>query len=311
MTATPMPHSLGDLPSLGPAVVTMGVFDGVHLGHRAVLEATQRASHEHGASSVALIFDPHPEELLKPGHLVPRLAPTDVNRSRVLEAGIDEAPIIRFDAELRALPAEDFLAGLSERLALRAVVMSTRSAFGRNLDGTVDHVRRLGEQGGFEVVAVEPVELDGDVVSSTRIREAIAGGDIAAARRLGVPPYLEGTVVVGDRRGRDLGFPTANLAFGYKPALPSLGIYAARVTRGGPAGQAALVSIGTRPTFEERGAVVAEVHLLDFSGDLYGALLGVELAARLRDELRFEAVPALVEQMHLDEENARAVLGQA
>jgi len=306
----PMAHSLGDLPKLGLAVVTIGVFDGVHLGHRAVLEATRRASQEHGASSIALIFDPHPEEVLHPGRLVPRLAPPAVNRSHVLEVDIDQAPMIRFDAELRALTAKDFLTALSERLDLRAVVMSARSAFGRNREGTVDHVRELGRSRGFEVVAVDPVELDGNIVSSTRIREAIAAGDIATARRLGVPPYLEGTVVAGERRGRDLGFPTANLAFAYEPALPSLGIYAARVTRGGPPGQAALVSIGTRPTFEERGAVVAEVHLLDFSGDLYGALLGVELFARLRDELRFEAVSDLVEQMHLDEVAARAVLAQ-
>lgn len=310
MTSTGPVLPLTDLPRIGPAVVTMGVFDGVHLGHRAVLEATRRTADELDASAVALLFDPHPDELLHPGRLVPRLAPLDVNRSRVVAAGIDQALMIRFDAELRALTAAELLAALSGSLDVRAVVMSTQSAFGRNREGTLEHVRELGSSRGFGVVAVDQVEVDGDVVSSTRIRHAIASGDIATARRLGVPPYLEGIVAVGDRRGRELGFPTANLRFGYAPALPSLGIYVARVTRGGPAANAALVSIGTRPTFEPRGAVVAEVYLLDFSGDLYDVLMGVELVARLRDELRFEAVPALVEQMRRDEEAARVVLAQ-
>jgi riboflavin kinase/FMN adenylyltransferase len=139
----------------------------------------------------------------------------------------------------------------------------------------------------------------------------IAAGDVAAAALLGAPAYLEGQVIEGDRRGRTLGFPTANLRFGYQPAMPALGIYAARVARGGPPHQAALVSVGTRPTFEEGGAVVAEVHLLDYDGDLYGTLLGVELVERLRDELRFDDAAALIEQMHRDAAEARIVLETA
>jgi riboflavin kinase/FMN adenylyltransferase len=301
--------ALADLPPIGPAVVTLGVFDGVHLGHGAVLDATRSAAAERGAKSLALVFDPHPDEVLRPGSRVPRLAPAAVNRSRIVEFGIDHALAIRFDAELRSLTAEAFLAALSPAIDLRALVMSTQSAFGRDRGGTVERMRGLGGSRRFDVVTVDPVQIEGGSVSSTRIRDAIAAGDLATARRLGVPPYLEGTVVAGDGRGHSLGFPTANLRFGYEPAMPSLGVYAGRVAHGGPPGQQALVSIGTRPTFQERGEVVVEVHLLDYSGDLYGALLGVELVARLRDERRFTEVAALVEQMHRDAEAARAVLG--
>ena len=309
MTQSPVAASLPDLPQIGAATVTIGVFDGVHLGHRAVLEATRTAATEQAARSVALVFDPHPDEVIRPGTKVPLLAPTAVNMARIRELGIDHALPVRFHAELRSLTAEAFLAALSPAIELRSLVMASHSAFGRDRAGTVERMRRVGEARGFEVVAVAPVEIGGEIVSSTRIRRAIAVGDVATARQLGVSPYLEGIVVAGDGRGRELGFPTANLRLDYEPAMPALGIYAGRVSRGGPTGQPALVSIGTRPTFEEHGRVVVEAHLLDFDGDLYGTLLGVELAARLRDELRFEDASALVDQMRLDERAARAVLG--
>jgi len=296
------------LPTIGAAAVTLGVFDGVHLGHRAVLEATRVAAAARGASSVALVFDPHPDEVLRPGTIVPRLAPTEVNRSRIASLGIHHVLAIRFDPALRALAAEAFLDALSPAVELRALVMASGSAFGRDRGGTVQAMRSLGAGRGFDVVSVDPVDVAGGVVSSTRVRGGIAAGDLATARRLGVAPYLEGVVVGGDRRGRALGFPTANLRFDYAPAMPPLGVYAARLVRGGPAGQPGLVSIGTRPTFEADGAVVVEVHLLDFDADLYGMLLGVELVARLRDERRFDAVSELVEQMHLDAAEARTVL---
>jgi riboflavin kinase / FMN adenylyltransferase len=159
---------------------------------------------------------------------------------------------------------------------------------------------------------VEPVKVGGSIVSSSRIRATIATGDVAAARRLGVMPYLRGTVVIGDRRGRELGFPTANLRFDYLPAMPPLGIYAGRIgrgVRGVPDGHPSLISIGTRPTFHDAGDVLVEVHLLDWDGDLYDRQLGVELVARLRDERRFSSVDALVAQMRQDAEMGRAVLG--
>jgi len=219
---------------------------------------------------------------------------------------------MRFDDALRELSAEQFLDALSPAAEVRGLVMSSRSAFGRDRGGTPAHMRTLGATRGFAVRVVEPVVVGGAIASSTRIREAIAEGDVQEAQALGVVPYLEGVVVTGDRRGRELGFPTANLRFDYAPAMPALGIYAGRVTEAGEgvsAGHPALISIGTRPTFHAGSAVLAEVHLLDFDGDLYGELLGVELVSRLRDEQRFADAEALVEQMKRDAAAGRAVLG--
>lgn len=312
MTDEAQALAIAELPSIGPAVVTLGVFDGVHLGHRVILAAARSLAAEQGADSLALVFDPAPDEVLRPGTIVPRLAPPRVNLARIEAAGVDRAVPIRFDDALRMLPAEEFLGALSPALEIRGLVMSSRSAFGRDRGGTPARMQELGAGRGFTVRVVEPVEVGGAIVSSTRIRESIADGDVAGAQTLGVTPYLEGIVVAGDRRGRELGFPTANLRFDYAPAMPALGIYAGRVTEAGASvapGHPALISIGTRPTFHAGAAVLAEVHLLDFDGDLYGALLGVELVARLRDERRFEDVDALVAQMKLDAEIGRSVLG--
>jgi riboflavin kinase / FMN adenylyltransferase len=308
------PLEIAELPSIGPAVVTLGVFDGVHLGHRAILAATQSLAAERGARSLALVFDPPPGEVLRPGTTVPRLAPPRVSLARIAAAGVDRALPIRFDDALRALPADEFLDALSPAVEVRGLVMSSRSAFGRDRGGTPARMQELGAERGFAVRVVEPIEAGDAIVSSTRIRDAIASGDVEGAQALGVMPYLEGIVVAGDRRGRELGFPTANLRFDYAPAMPALGIYAGRVTEAGVGvglGHPALISIGTRPTFHAGTDVLAEVHLLDFDGDLYGVLLGVELVARLRDERRFEDVEALVAQMELDAEMGRAVLGMS
>ena len=302
--------SLTELPPIGPAVVTIGVFDGVHLGHRAVLEATRATATRLGAASVALVFEPPPDELLQPGSHVARLAPLAVNLARIEAGGIDRAIPVRFDEHLRWLTAEAFLEALAPAIALRGLVMARGTAFGRDRRGTVQRMQQLAADRGFSFVVVEPVKVGEEVVSSTRIRQAIGEGDLAAALELGATPYLEGTVVVGDQRGRELGFPTANLRFDYAPAMPALGIYAGRLTLGPgvPPGQPSLISIGTRPTFHDAGEVLAEIHLLDFNGDLYGARLGVELLARLRDELRFDDAAALVAQMRRDVELGRAAL---
>ena len=309
MTETRQPFGLDDLPSVGAAAVTMGVFDGVHLGHRAVLEATRDAATERGIASVALVFDPSPNELLHPGSHVPRLAPLRVNIARIEALGIERALPIRFDEALRKLSAPAFLQALGPAIELRGLVMSLHSSFGRDRAGTVGRMQQLGRSRRFDVVVVDPIAVDGGLVSSTRVRDAIVRGDLPDAQRLGVMPYLQGSVVVGDRRGRALGFPTANLSFAYTPAMPPLGIYAGRVTLAGRAispGHPSLVSIGTRPTFHVEGEVLVEVHLLDFDGDLYGMQLGIELVAGLREERRFADVEALVEQMQRD-----AVIGRA
>ena len=306
-------HPYDDLPNVGPAAITLGVFDGVHLGHRHLVNATRHAAAATGAASVAIVFTPHPDEVIRPGTTVPRLLPPEVTLARLRAAGIDHALPVRFDAALRALAPEEFLAGLAPSLQTRAVVMTPESAFGRGRSGTLARVTELGNELGFATVPVEPARLDGAVVSSSRIRTALQSGDVeAAATLLGSRPLLRGTVVHGDARGRELGFPTANLAFDYLPALPILGIYVGRVSvpaRGVGPRHPALVSIGVRPTFHDEGFVLVEVYLLDWDGDLYDATLDVELSHRLREERRFDSTEALIGQMRRDEQEARRLIG--
>ena len=307
-----MTHALEGLPAVGPAALTLGVFDSVHRGHTALLQATVRAAAELGVASVALVFEPHPDEVLRPGTVVPRLTPLATVLDRIKgDCGVEWPLAVRFDDDLRQRSAEEFVSALGPAVQLRALVMTPDAAFGRGRGGTVARMRELGAEAGFEVILVEPVVIAGGVVSSTRIRAAIAAGEIGLARSLGYPPRLEGTVVVGDRRGRSLGFPTANLAFDYVPAMPALGIYVGQVAvpeRGVGPRHPALVSVGVRPTFHDDGKVLVEVHLLDFDGDLYGAGLQVDLLQRLREERRFDDAAALVAQMKLDEAAAREYL---
>ena len=306
--------SLGEVPDIGPAVITLGVFDGVHVGHRHLLDATARAAAARSAASVAIVFSPHPDEVVRPGTVVPRLMPPDVTERRLSEAGIDHVVTLRFDDGVRSLDPEAFLAGLRPGIDLRGVVMTPDSAFGRARRGTLDRVAEIGATEGFDAVAANPLEVEGEPVSSSRIRALLAAGELERARSLlGAAPVLRGRVVHGDRRGRELGFPTANLAFDtYTPALPALGIYLGRVdvdARGVEPGHPALVSIGVRPTFHDDGRVLVEVYLLDWDGDLYGAELTVTLESRLRGERRFEAVDDLVAQMREDEREARRLIG--
>jgi riboflavin kinase/FMN adenylyltransferase len=302
-------RGLDDLPPIGPAVVTLGVFDGVHRGHRRVVAATAEAARAQSASAVALVFNPHPVEVIRPGVRVPRIVPPAVTLERLVAAGIDHPIEIRFDDGVRNLAPEEFLAALRPAIDLRAITMSAGSAFGRERSGTRERVTEIGRTMGFACVPVEP-ERDGAApISSSSIRALIADGAVEAANELlGGRPVLRGTVVSGDRRGRELGFPTANLRFDYHPQLPKLGIYLGAVSvpeRGVGPGHPALVSVGVRPTFHDDGRILVEVYLLDWDGDLYDTELSVELVARLRDERRFESVEELVTQMRADEADAR------
>jgi riboflavin kinase / FMN adenylyltransferase len=304
-----------DVPDIGPAVVTLGVFDGVHLGHRHLIDATARAARDRIASAVPVVFEPHPDEVIRPGTRVARLLPPAITRERLAAAGADHVVLVAFDDELRALPPEAFLAALAPGIELRGVAMTPDAAFGHRRAGTLERVAEIGADAGFDAIQVEPLLVDGEPVSSSRIRALLAEGEVVKATELlASPPLLRGTVVEGDHRGRELGFPTANLAFDYTPALPALGIYLGHVAvpeRGVGPGHPALVSVGVRPTFHDDGRVLVEAYLLDWDGDLYDAVLTVELDARLREERRFASVQALVAQMQADEAEARRMLGTA
>jgi riboflavin kinase / FMN adenylyltransferase len=220
-------HAIDALPAIGPAAVCMGVFDGVHRGHVALAGVTARAARERGAASVALVFEPHPDEVVRPGTVVPRLAPIAENLRRLAEAGIDHPLVVHFDTALRALEPAAFLAAMSPALELRALVMTPESAFGRNRAGTPSAMRELGPRMGFELVlAAGIVEEDGEPISSARVRAALMAGDVALARRLlGHSLHIEANLEVAD------GAAFA-VRLDYPAALPGPGRYGVGVAGG-------------------------------------------------------------------------------
>ncbi len=228
MSGAPRVHAIGALPRVGPAAVCMGAFDGVHRGHVALARVTARAAGEHGAQSVALVFDPHPDEVVRPGTVVPRLAPLAENLRRLAEAGIQHPLVVRFDASLRALEPEAFLAAMAPALSLRALIMTPESAFGRNRAGTPAAMRELGPRAGFDLVLADDILQDGGApISSARIRALLQEGDLGeVVRLLGHPLQLEGTAVAADGAH-------ALLRFDYPAALPAPGRYPAIVRPGG------------------------------------------------------------------------------
>jgi riboflavin kinase/FMN adenylyltransferase len=293
------------------ATVTVGTFDGVHLAHRAVLQqVVDRASRARRAG-VVVTFDPHPLEVVRP-ESAPRLLTTEVERRALLAAsGVEHALVLRFDTALAALsPAEFVDAVLLGRCGLRELVIGYDHGFGRGRSGDVDTLRQIGAARGFEVTVVHPVEVDGERVSSSAIREALEQGALSrAAALLGRPYDLIGQVVPGERRGRGLGVPTINLGGGNaRKLLPPDGVYAVEVEwRGGRAG--GMMNQGPRPTFGDPERSL-EVHLFGVDADLYGEWVRVEWVARLRDVRRFETPDALKQQIERDRAAALAALNQ-
>ena len=289
------------------SVACIGAFDGLHLGHQALLRRAGERASALGVPLVAVGFEPLPREMF--AHPPPpRLMLPGAKLAGLRQLGADCIGLLRFDARLAAMPAEEFVRTLlAGRLHAREVWVGTDFRFGHKRGGDIDTLRRLGRTLGFDADAIEPVMLDGERVSSTRIRGALRTGDFAAAARmLGRPYAIGGHVVRGAQLGRTLGYPTANLRFGGKvPALS--GIYATWVHGVGPHPWPSVSSFGTRPTVDGREPLL-EAHLFDFAGDLYGRRIRVEFVARLRDEEKFDGLPALVEQMHLDAARARALL---
>jgi riboflavin kinase/FMN adenylyltransferase len=293
------------------------MFDGVHRGHRRVLESLVRAAASAEAEPVVLTFEPHPAQVLR-GSAPPLLADPAEKLARFAALGVRTTVVQTFDAEFAAQPPDAFLERLCRDRHLTAVVMTAESAFGRDRTGMMSSIKRLGEARGFRVVEVKRVETRGATLSSTRLRGLVIDGRLGAAEKLLARRYaVVGTVVRGERRGRDLGFPTANLDFAEPVVLPPDGIYAVRVSWGGPdplhpaSSFDGVASLGVRPTFESEGKRLLEVYLLDFKGDLYGKALRVEFVRKLRDELRFDSAASLISQMQRDATRARQVLKRA
>ena len=303
----------GDCPTPLGSVVCIGAFDGLHLGHRALLRHAVARARILNLPAVALTFEPLPREFFARGEKPPRLMLARAKVEGLYGAGIDSVGLLRFDQALAAMPADEFVQRvLLQRLAVREVWVGQDFRFGKDRAGDLSTLHAIGDACGFLAGAIEPVRLGGERVSSTRIRELLAEGDFqAAAALLGAPYRIGGRVVRGSKLGRTLGFPTANLRFGNRvPAL--CGIYAARVHGVGDGSNEsrpwpAVASFGTRPTVDGSEPLL-EAHLFDFDGDLYGRRIDVEFVARLRDEEKFPDLPALVAQMHIDAAQARAAL---
>lgn len=302
--------ALGFDPHLRGTVCTVGTFDGVHRGHQLVLRRLAERARAHGLPAVLVTFEPHPLEVVNPT-AAPPLLTLGVEKSEVIvESPIDYVVVLPFTPTLARYEAADFVdAVLRERLGVQELLIGYDHGFGRGRSGDVEMLRHLGASRGFDVAVVEPVEgSDGRPVSSTTIRRAIAGGDLArAADGLGRSYSIGGRVRPGDQRGRTLGFPTINL--GPAPArklLPPEGVYAVRVqTPAGPFG--GMLNLGPRPTFGDAQTTL-EVHCFDMTGEQYGAWVRIDFFARLRETQRFDTAEALRRQLGRDEVAARAAL---
>ena len=303
-------RGLETLPSgWGRCVLTIGVFDGVHRGHRELINRAVELAAKRELPSVLMTFDPHPSEVVRPGSHPAQLTTLQRRAELVEELGVDVFCVLPFTPELSRMPADVFVHELLvEQLHVAAVVVGENFTFGKNAAGDVTLLRTLGNRFGFTAEGESLVTEDHLVYSSTYIRACIDAGDVVAAEHaLGRPHRLEGIVVRGDGRGRDLGFPTANLSTPKFAAVPADGVYACRFIQGGKVRDAA-VSVGTNPTFSGRERRV-EAFVLDVDEDFYGQRVALDFVARLRGQLKFDSSDDLVVQMRLDVEEARRLLG--
>jgi riboflavin kinase/FMN adenylyltransferase len=289
--------------------LTIGTFDGVHLGHQAIVQKLAAGAHQNGALAIVLTFYPHPAVVLgrrsQPFYLT-----SPEERARLLgQHGADIVVTYPFNSQVAATSAADFVRELKDHLDMIHMLVGHDFALGHNREGNVEYLRTLGEKLGFTVESFPAFVLEGEAVSSSRVRAALAAGDMELATRLlGRPFQVNGKVVPGDGRGRLIGVPTANLELWPERAIPQAGVYVCRAwLEERPRG--AVTNVGVRPTFEA-GPVPprVETHLLDFSSDLYGKTIHLDFLTRLRDELRFPSVEDLVAQIHVDIERAREYL---
>jgi len=291
-------------------VLALGNFDGLHRGHMKIIERVRRVASERGAAAVAMTFDPHPPRVVRPDKAPPLLM-TKTQRLEALErAGVDGVAVVRFTPELSRWDPETFVRTvLVEWLHVAEVWVGANFLFGHDRAGNFSSLRGLGSRYGFRAEKIDPVRYKDFVVSSTRIRRLISEGRVdEASALLGHPYTVDGTVVEGSHRGRDLGFPTANLATGNE-LIPPHGVYATTVRLDGVI-YPSITNVGIRPTFDDEPRTVIETHLLDVECDLYGRMLRLGFVQRLRDERRFESVDLLKAQVGADVQKARTLFEQ-
>jgi riboflavin kinase/FMN adenylyltransferase len=303
-------------PATGPHVVTIGNYDGVHVGHRSVIELTNRRAAERGIGSAVVTFDPHPASVVRPDAVPLLLTDLDQKLDLLANAEVDTTFVVHFDEARAQETAEDFIRSvLVDRLSAAEIIVGNDFHFGKGRTGNVDALTEMGSRLGFAVegVALLPQAAGSTAVSSTAIRRALVDGDVVtAARLLGRDHEVRGPVAPGDQRGRTIGFPTANVAVARNRALPGDGVYAAWYVRPDGSTHPAAVNIGRRPTFYDNAEhSLVEAHLLDFSGDLYNEQARVQFVARLRPEQRFDGIDALQAQLAADIAQAAEVLARA
>jgi len=308
-------HGLEEVPAeWGQSVVTIGVFDGVHRGHQRIVARAAEVGAERGLPVVAITFDPHPDEVTRPGSHPPFLCSARRRAELLAGLGVDAVCLVPFTLGFSRLDPDDFVrAVLVERLHAAAVVVGEDFRFGHRATGDVTQLDRLGEKYDYTTEGLPLLVVDGVTISSTSIRALLTAGDVTeAATMLGRPHRVEGVVVRGHQRGRQLGFPTANVESPPHTAIPADGIYAGWLATLDEAGGEtsrwpAAISIGTNPTFDGQARTV-EAYALDRTDlDLYGLHAAIDFATRLRGTLRFDSVDALVDQMHLDVAQAREI----
>ena len=290
-----------------PLALTIGNFDGVHLGHQAMLSRLRIVADEQHLLACAMTFEPHPREFFAPGEAPARLTTMREKLYLLAKYGMDVAHVCRFDEHLARTTAEHFIDRILTR-GLRAghVLVGDDFRFGARRTGDIDLLRKHARSGGYTVEAMSSITVDGERVSSTAVRDALKNGDLERAERLLGRPYsISGHVIRGDGLGRKLGFPTANVRVKHNRP-PLLGIFAVEVSGLGPDAARGVASLGVRPTVKQGGAPVLEVFLLDFAGDLYGRCVRVEFLRKFRDEVKFGNVQAMTRQIAEDTAQARA-----
>ncbi len=300
-------HSIAELSQLpGPLFVAIGVFDGVHLGHQAVISTSAEHARAANGTPVVVTFDPHPEKILRPQAAPHLLTATPHKIALIRDLGVRHLLIIRFNEQFAATEPEDFVQQLVEHSKpLREICVGHEWSFGKNRRGNLELLKQFGARFDFGVVGIPPVTINGELVSSTTIRQAIEAGDLAkAALMLGREYAILGTVVTGDNRGKKIGFPTANLS-AHNEQFPPNGVYFAKAKLEGVI-YPGVVNLGYRPTVDTRKSErILEIHLFDFERDIYGRDLEVRFVRYLRAEKKFGSVEALARQIDCDVKQAR------
>lgn len=291
--------------------LTVGVFDGVHRGHQQVINELVAGAHANGLPAVVLTFDPHPARIFGRGDI--KLLTLPGERARLLgEYGVDVVVTQTFDRQLADTTAFDFMQRLKTRLGLEHLILGYDATLGKDREGNAARLTEIGLELGYAVETVSALGDESGVVSSTEIRKLVTVGKVEeAARLMGHPYRLQGLVAHGDQRGKTIGFPTANLDYAREKVMPAGGIYACWAYLGEEKHMAA-VNLGTNPTFTpDKQTMNVEAYLLDFDRDIYGEMMRLEFVARLRDEMKYDSVEALIRQIRLDVEQTREILGTA